>query len=173
LYAAIRQGKAKASMAEVLAHYQGGGDPDHQRCSGIPSLLRDLCSRPHGDGNQHLQRLRECRGVQQTRTRMDRAEPGAPALRTSHSRSRAGDRAHVGLASRERAGDGASRERMAAWVSPTARLIAHAYFHWSLRSRFRLNSYSRGTALAPAFASAHHRARNTGVQVFVKGLRRR
>jgi hypothetical protein len=33
-----------------------------------------------------------------------------------------GDRAHVGLAYRERAGDGASRERMAAWVSPSAGL---------------------------------------------------
>ena len=112
-------------------------------------------------------------------TRMDRTEAGAPTYRTSQGRSRAGDPAHVGLAYRERAGDGASRERMAVWsqpergLGPTARLIAHDYLHWSRRSRFRLGSYSRGTALAPASAGAHHRARNTGVQVFVKWLRRR
>jgi hypothetical protein len=56
------------------------------------------------------------------RTRMDRAVPGAPARRTSYSRSRAGDLANVGLAYRERTGDGASRETMATWVSPSADL---------------------------------------------------
>jgi hypothetical protein len=83
------------------------------------------------------------------RTRMDRAEPGAPSHRTSHSRSRAGDRAHVGLAYREKAGDGASRDgrlgQPERGLGPTATLIAYHHLHWSLRSRFRLGAYYRGT----------------------------
>jgi hypothetical protein len=42
MYAAIRQGKAKAGMAEELARgiTEGAIYPDHQRCTRLPGLLR-------------------------------------------------------------------------------------------------------------------------------------
>ena len=48
-------GQSKGRYGRIAGtHDQGGGDTDHQRCPGIPSLLRDLCSRRHGDGDQYL-----------------------------------------------------------------------------------------------------------------------
>ena len=45
MYAAIRQGKAKAGMAEELARrIKEGATPDHQRCAWLSGLLRDLCT---------------------------------------------------------------------------------------------------------------------------------
>jgi hypothetical protein len=42
MYAAIRQDKAMAGMAEELARRikEGAIYPDHQRCARLPSLLR-------------------------------------------------------------------------------------------------------------------------------------
>ena len=79
--------------------------PDHM-AAGI-SIFKDYASA--GESNR-----RGTRTVEQDLAPL--------ARRTSHSRSRAGDRAHVGLAYRERAGDSASRERMAARVRPGAGL---------------------------------------------------
>ena len=55
MYTAIRQGRAKAGMAEELsAPDQGRSHPDHQRCARLSGLLCDLCARRHGDGREHI-----------------------------------------------------------------------------------------------------------------------
>jgi hypothetical protein len=42
MYAAIRQVKAKARVADELARtIKEGANPDHQRCPGLQGLLRD------------------------------------------------------------------------------------------------------------------------------------
>ena len=88
---------------------------------------------------------------------MDRAKPSSPAHRTSHSGSRAGDRAHASLAHCERAVDGAWSERMATQggpehgLSPTAGLIGYDHLHWSLCNKFRLGSNSRETPPVPTY----------------------
>ena len=98
MYAAIRQGKAKAGMAEELARrIKGGSHPDYQRCARLSGLLRDLCTGRHGDGDQYFRRLRRCPGIKQTRACLDRTEPGASAHRAGHSGGRTGDCAYLGL----------------------------------------------------------------------------
>ena len=58
MYAAIRQGKAKAGKAEELTRrIKEGAIPDHQRGRRLHGLLRGLCARRHGDRDQPVQQF--------------------------------------------------------------------------------------------------------------------
>ena len=97
MYAAIRQGKAKAGMAEELARrIKEGAIPI---ISDVPRFQAYyvICTGRHGDGDQYLRRLRGCQGIKQTRACLDRTEPDASAHRSGHRGRRTGDCAYVGL----------------------------------------------------------------------------
>ena len=101
MYAAIRQGKAKAGMAEELARrIKEGAIPI---ISDVPGFRAYYVIYAPDDTVTAISIFDDYAGAedQQARARVDRAKPRSAAHRSSHSGGRASDRAHVGLASRE------------------------------------------------------------------------
>ena len=100
MYAAIRQGKAKTGMAEELARrIKEGAIPIISDVPGFRAYYVIYAPDDTVTAISIFDDYAGARGVQQARARVDRAEPGSPAHRSSHSGGGPSDRAHVGLAS--------------------------------------------------------------------------
>ena len=98
MYAAIRQGKARAGKAEELTRrIKEGAIPVISGVDGLHGLLRGLCARRHGDRDQPVQQFCGRRGIQQARAGVDRARSGAATDRSGDRAGRSGDRTHAGL----------------------------------------------------------------------------
>ena len=96
MYAAIRQAKAKAGMAEELARrIKEGAIPI---ISDVPGFKAYYVVYAPDDTVTALQRLCRSRGVKQARARMDRADSFTPTYRPSRCRCRAYSCAHLGIA---------------------------------------------------------------------------
>ena len=102
MYAAIRQGKAKAGMAEELAQrIKEGAIPI---MSDVPGFRAYYVIYAPDDTVTAISIFNDYAGAEESNrrgARMDRAEPGAPANRTSHSGSRTRNRAHLGIMPRQ------------------------------------------------------------------------
>ncbi len=178
MYAAIRQGKAKAGMAEELARtIKEGAIPI---ISDVPGFQAYYVIYAPDDTVTAISIFDDYVGAEESNQRvLAWIEQSLAPLLTGPASAVAGPVIVHTLALHTGAVDGAWREWMASRVNPSARLgptaglIGYDHLHGRLRSRFRLGSTPRETALAQASAGAHHRARNTGAQVFVKGLPRR
>ena len=107
MYAAIRQGKAKAGMAEELARrIKEGAIPI---ISDVPGFQAYYVIYAPDDTVTAISIFDDYAGAQelkQTRACLDRTEPGASAHRAGHSGRRTGDCAYVGLVYRASEGSG-------------------------------------------------------------------
>ncbi len=103
MYAAIRQGKARAGMAEELARrIKEGAIPI---ISDVPGFKAYYVIYAPDDTVTAISIFEDYAGAEESNRRglrVDRGEPRSPADRTSHGGGRASDRAHIGLASREK-----------------------------------------------------------------------
>jgi hypothetical protein len=98
MYAAIRQGKARTGVAEELAvRIKEGAIPIISDVPGFKAYYVIYAPDDTVNGDQHLRQLRGSRGVKQTRARVDRAEPWAPAVWASHGSRWPSDRSHIGV----------------------------------------------------------------------------
>ena len=100
MYAAIRQGKAKAGKAEELARtIKEGAIPI---ISDVPGFMAYYVVYAPDDTVTAISIFNDYAGAEefkQTCARVDRAESCTPAHRASDSSGRASDRAHLGIAS--------------------------------------------------------------------------
>ena len=98
MYAAIRQGKAKAGMAEELTRrIKEGAIPI---ISDVEGFMAYYVVYAPDDTVTAISIFNNHAGAdefEQARRRVDRAKSYAPARRTSHSGSRAGDCPHLGI----------------------------------------------------------------------------
>ena len=98
MYAAIRQGKAKAGMAEELARrIKEGAIPI---ISDVPGFRAYYVIYAPDDTVTAISIFDDYAGAQESNKRglaWIRTEPGAPAHRAGHCGRRAGDRAYVGV----------------------------------------------------------------------------
>ncbi|SRR6266851_874963 len=97
MYAVIRQGRAKAGMAEELVRgIKEGAIPI---ISDVEGFMAYYVVYAPDDTVTAISIFKPCGsgGVEQTRARVDRTEPRASAHRASHGGRRAGDRAYVGM----------------------------------------------------------------------------
>ena len=103
MYAAVRQGKARAgAAAELAARIKEGGDPDHQRRARLPGLLRGLCPGRHVTAISIFDYARP--PTNSNRRGLPGSNRMSPRARWARHRSgRASNRAHLRLALRSHA----------------------------------------------------------------------
>ena len=122
MYAAIRQGKAKAGMAEELARrIKEGAIPI---ISDVPGFRAYYVIYAPDDTVTAISIFDDYAGAQESNKRglaWIRTEPGAPAHRAGHCGRRAGDRAYVGVVYRA-----TSPARHRCWSGATQRATTSA-----------------------------------------------